>query len=247
MDKTSGMVLRTVDFSETSKIVTLFTRDFGKLGAMAKGGRRLKSGFQLALDSFSVCDIGLIRKSSADLDLLTEAVLVERFTGLQSNLSALYAAYYLAEILDGFLQTDDPHPGLYDITLASLRALANGGDRDLLLAQFQSSLLRELGFGLNLERCASCAAEVPLALGVDMGIAAGGLLCVACASRGQERLVVQGATIQVLRHLEQSQEVIPRGLVVNKQTRGELWQVLGGSVRHWLGRPPRMARLLYRS
>src|SRR5437773_7911485 len=94
-----ALVVRTTDWSETSRIATMFSREFGKLRVLAKGGRRLKSNFEVALDLLTVCSIVLLRKQSGGLDLLTEALVVVRFPGLRTNLPALYAAYYVAELL----------------------------------------------------------------------------------------------------------------------------------------------------
>ena len=97
--KPLALVLRTTDWSETSRIATLWTREFGKVRALAKGGRRLKSNFENALDLLTVCSIVFLRKSSGSLDLLTEAQVVQRFPRLRTDLAALYAAYYVAELL----------------------------------------------------------------------------------------------------------------------------------------------------
>ena len=98
-EKATALVLRTTDFSETSRIATLWTREFGKVRVLAKGGRRLKSNFESALDLLTVCSIVLLRKSTGSLDLLTEARVVRRFPQLRSDLTALYAGYYIAELL----------------------------------------------------------------------------------------------------------------------------------------------------
>src|SRR5881275_1842479 len=103
-EKGIALVLRTVDWSETSRIVTLWTKEFGKVRALAKGGRRLKSNFDVALDLLTVCGIVLIRKTSGGLDLLTEAQVQERFPQLRRDLAALYAGYYVAEMLGDWTQ-----------------------------------------------------------------------------------------------------------------------------------------------
>src|SRR4029077_11322748 len=95
-EKAQALVLRTTDWSETSRIATFWTREFGKVRVLAKGGRRLKSNFESALDLLTVCRIVFLRKSSGGLDLLTEAQVVERFPLLRENLHALYAGYYVA-------------------------------------------------------------------------------------------------------------------------------------------------------
>src|SRR5918911_255612 len=114
MEKARAMVLRTTDWSETSRIATLWTREFGKVRALAKGGRRLRSSFESALDLLTVCSMVFLRKSSGGLDLLTEAQVVERFPQLRTNLSALYAGYYIAELLADWTQDYDPHPSVFD-------------------------------------------------------------------------------------------------------------------------------------
>src|SRR5262249_50903941 len=111
-EKALALVLRTTDWSETSRICTLWTREFGKVRALAKGGRRLRSAFESALDLLTVCSIVLLRKSSGALDLLTEAQVVARFGRLTAHLPALYAAYYIAELLADWTEDFDPHPAL---------------------------------------------------------------------------------------------------------------------------------------
>jgi DNA repair protein RecO (recombination protein O) len=71
MEKSPAIVLRVVDWSETSSVVTLFTREFGKVRGLAKGARRPKGPFESALDLLAVCRVVFIRKSSDALDLLT--------------------------------------------------------------------------------------------------------------------------------------------------------------------------------
>src|SRR3954470_10270307 len=120
-EKALAVVLRTTDWSESSRIATLWTREFGKVRALAKGGRRLKSSFENALDLLTVCSIVLLRKSSGSLDLLTEAQVRERFSPLRHDLQALYGAYYTAELLGDWTEDYDPHPALFDAALATLR------------------------------------------------------------------------------------------------------------------------------
>src|SRR5579871_2507137 len=127
-EKASALVLRTTDWSESSRIATLWTREFGKVRALAKGGRRLKSNFENALDLLTLCSIVFLRKSSGSLDLLTEAQVVERFPQLRTHLPALYAAYYIAELLSDGTEDYDPHPSLFDEARDALRALGSAGN-----------------------------------------------------------------------------------------------------------------------
>src|SRR5947208_999084 len=122
-EKTTAIVLKVVEFSETSSVVTLFTRDFGKVRAMAKGARRPKGPFESALDLLGVCRIVFLRKSSESLDLLTEAKLERRFRPFGGALANLYAGYYVAELLNELTDDYDSHPDLFDLSDETLMAL----------------------------------------------------------------------------------------------------------------------------
>src|SRR5262245_31282988 len=126
-EKALALVVRGTDWSETSRITTLFTREFGKVRALAKGGRRLQSNFEIAFDLLTVCQIVFIRKAQGGLDLLTEARMEERFPALRNDLNALYAGYYVAELLADGTQDYDPHPPLFDAAIGMLRGLGEPG------------------------------------------------------------------------------------------------------------------------
>src|SRR5438270_2923486 len=141
-EKATAIVLRTTDWSESSRIATLWTREFGKVRVLAKGGRRLRSNFENALDLLTHCSIVILRKSSGSLDLLTEAQVVRRFPRLRADLPALYAAYYIAELLADWTEDYDPHPVLFDEALATLDALGTPGvPTGVRLARFELGLL----------------------------------------------------------------------------------------------------------
>src|ERR1700687_6070292 len=169
LEKAQALVLRRTDWSEPSRIATLWTRELGKVRVLAKGGRRLKSAFESALDLLTVCSIVLLRKSSGSLDLLTEAQVVQRFPRLRTDLAALNAAYYVAEVLADWTEYYDPHPLLFDEALATLGDLgaSHTGPR---LARFELVLLRELGYSPKLDACAVCSEAFMLGRQVHFGM-----------------------------------------------------------------------------
>jgi DNA repair protein RecO (recombination protein O) len=239
-EKALALVLRTTDWSETSRIATLWTREFGKVRTLAKGGRRLKSNFESALDLLTLCSIVFLRKSSGGLDLLTEAQVAERFPRLRTELSALYSGYYIAELLADWTEDYDPHPLLFDEAVATLRCLGApeeaSGPR---LARFELVLLRELGYSPTLETCVACAAPAA-ASGLSFSAAAGGILCPGCRKGQRDTRPLSTAAWQALRLLsgpdEKWREVVPP----DEAARAELRQVLNQYVTYLLGRRPRL-------
>lgn len=241
-EKADALVLRTTDWSETSKIATLWTREFGKVRALAKGGRRLKSNFETALDLLTHCSIVFLRKSSGSLDLLTEARVVERFGQLRTNLSALYAGYYIAELLSEWTEDFDPHPLLFDEALAALRDFGKAdvptGPR---LVRFEMTLLRELGYSPAVEHCAACNGT--LSAGEPaFSAAAGGAICPTCQPRFRDRRPLSPEAWQVLRSLGGTGEAWQGETATpwSQKTREELRQLLNQYVSYSMGRRPRL-------
>jgi DNA repair protein RecO (recombination protein O) len=242
--KATAIVLRTTDWSESSRIATLWTREFGKVRALAKGGRRLKSAFDNALDLLTVCSIVLLRKSPGTLDLLTEAQVVQRFPRLRDDLDALYAAYYVAELLDEWTEESDPHPLLFDEALATLRDVGSKpGPGEVVtetgprVMRFEMALLRELGYTPALDVCAACAGPVePRRLW--FGAAAGGVLCERCQAAQREKRSLSRDAWEWMRALAAAGDgwKRPAGAAV----RAEVRQVLGHYVTYLMGRRPRM-------
>src|SRR5947207_11929595 len=159
-EKTRAIVLKLVEFSETSCVVTLFTEDFGKVGALAKGARRPKGPFEGALDLLALIRIVFLHKSSEALDLLTEAKLERRFRSAQRDLARLYAGYYVAELLAELTEPGDPHRELFQAADATLFALDTGVPLDETVLGFELTALREVGHQPSLEQCAVCGRSV---------------------------------------------------------------------------------------
>ena len=120
----------------------------------------------------------LFPKASEALDLLAEAVPVERFTSLRRDLAALYAGYYIAELLNDLTDTHDPHPRLFDAARITLRHLGDAELRTRRIMRFELACLRELGLTPVLDRCAQCGESIEFSAGgVSFGLECGGVVC----------------------------------------------------------------------
>ncbi len=218
-EKTRAIVVRVVEFSESSCVVTLFTRDFGKVGALAKGARRPKSSFESALDLLAVCRIVFLHKSSEALDLLTEAQLERRFRAATRDLSRLYAGYYVAELLRDMTDAGDRHPELFDAAETALRQLESDAEVPRVVLRFELTTLRLLGHLPALHGCAACGQALPLAGRMLFGQSAGGLLCPRCRTGQRQVVSVTAGAIAALREF-----AAPEGRSRQPGLSGEAWQ-----------------------
>lgn len=237
--RATALVVRFTDYSETSRIVTLYTRELGKVRGLAKGGRRLKSNFESALDLLTVCSIVLLRKPSRSLDLVIEARVTERFGALAKQLEALYAGYYVAELLSEFTQEDDPHPLLFDAAVETLRRLGTSSNTPEVILHFETQVLRELGFAPILHECAACHRTLPDE-GLSFDPQLGGIVCPVCTARARYSREISPNAWQALREIER----MGPGLDREPALRSELRGLMNHTISHLLGRRPRTMQYL---
>ena len=242
-EKSVAIVLRLVEFSETSVVATLFTEDFGKISALAKGARRPKGPFEAALDLLAVCRIVFIHKSSDALDLLTEAKLERRFRAATRNLSHLYAGYYVAELLQDLTDEGDPHPRLFQAANQTISELDDSAEIVPTILRFEMTALHELGHLPSLDQCAGCGEAVLDAARIPFGLLAGGVLCGQCRAGHRQVVSVSSGVIKVLQVFSDPSDAWRR-TEVEKGLRGELRGVLNRYFANLLGRQPRMHRYL---
>ncbi len=243
-EKATAIVLRTVDFSETSLIVTLFTREFGKLGALAKGARRLKNPFESALDLLCLCRIVFLHKSSDALDLVTEAKLLRRFRPAGRSLFGLYAGYYVAELLSALTDEDDPHPQLFDLADETLEGLAAGEAVPRWIVRFELGALRLLGHMPSLEKCAECGAAVETSGRIAFGQVQGGVLCSKCRTGQRQIVAVSAGVLRIMAQMADLERPTWSRLEIDPRSLGELRGVLNHYLVNLLGRKPRMHQWL---
>ncbi|MBI5817624.1 MAG: DNA repair protein RecO [Verrucomicrobia bacterium] len=148
---TSGVVLRTSDWSETSLIVTWFTRDFGKLRTVAKGAYRPKSPFRGKLDLFYLNDIVFVPSRGGDLHTLSECYVENPFPHIRERLDAFTAASYCCELVDLATEPEGPVPPLFKLLTESLAALDVAKPTPLFMARFELLALDALGFRPDVE------------------------------------------------------------------------------------------------
>ncbi|MBV6325027.1 DNA repair protein RecO [Duganella violaceipulchra] len=145
-----AFVLHSYPYKETSLIIDLFTRDFGRVALIAKGAKRPHSQLRGVLQTFQPLSSSWVGKS--ELRTLTEAEWVGGMLPLEKT--ALLCGFYLNELLVKLLARDDAHPRLFDHYVATLNQLAHNEPPPIVLRKFERALLKETGVAAELTRCA---------------------------------------------------------------------------------------------
>ena len=251
LTKDLAICIRAVDYSETSQIVTFFTKETGKIAAIAKGSKRPKSAFDGPIEVFSHGRIVFSDSSREKLATLTEfesAYGGPGFTGLRNNLFALNCCLFGAELLNNLTNEYDPHPELFDSFLQFLQDTNEGrGTRDerrktlSLLILFQLTLLRETGLQPILNACANCKSDFsenwPQSY---FSSSANGLICRDCEGSFPDKIRLTKTAANCLSNLKllaQSEE----------QMLNEVEEVLIHHFTELFHKPPKMAKYILQS
>ncbi len=176
--ETEALVLRTHRLGEADKIVSLFTRQFGRLRAVAAGALRPKSRYGGTLESLSIIRLWVFERENRDLLRINSAELMESFFDMQKDYRLQVAAQYVAEVAERFLPEREANERAYRLLLAVLRAMKQCGEVDRPLVYFNYWLLRLGGVLPEFGTCSACGSS----LGAQgfYGPGAYGLVCSSC-------------------------------------------------------------------
>ena len=180
--KTDAFVLRGRNLGEADKIFTLFTRTRGKIDAVAKGVRRIKSQNAGRLEFLT--EAALTMHAGRSLDVITGAtILRSEWEGIVQP-ATFAAANVVAELVDAFCEPDLAQVEIYELLQGVVHALATAERPSDLMPRFSLRLLDVLGVLPSLDDCVRCGESLAGAHEVWLDPSAGGLVCGACHSAG---------------------------------------------------------------
>jgi len=200
--KTEGIVLKSFDFRETSRIATFFTRDFGKVKGVLKGIRKDPRKFGSNVEKFSLNDIVYYQYRNSDLHLVSHCDMKDFYSGLRQDLERMTAASYATELIDTLMPVEEQNLEIYDLMQAFLKSLQTTTDVSKLVQTFQIKILSLSGFKPHLETCVRCSKHV--ADTPRFSLRLGGLLCGVCKdSAGEATPISLGAVASIL-HIQKN-------------------------------------------
>ena len=241
--RTEAIVLRRSDFGEADRLLTLFSREYGKVRAIAKGARKPQSRKTGHVELFM--RTRFLVAEGRNLDIVTQAEMVEGYNRLRDDLVRTTYASYAVELLDRFTADEDRNPQLYDLLSDTLRSLANT-DNMLLAARFyELHLLSLLGYRPQLFKCVSCGEGIE-ELDQYYSAELGGLLCPNCRQADLKAHEISGAAVKVLRFLQTRQWQAAQNLRLRRELHTELEEVMYYYLTYILERNLKSADFLQR-
>ena len=234
--RAEAVILHRQDMGEADRLLVLYTPDHGKVRVIAKGIRKPSSRKSGHLELFARSRLLIAR--GRNLDIVTQAELVEPFEGLRTDLSRISYAYHVVELLDRFTNEEIENRPLYDFLLDTLRWLAESENLPLTSRYFELHLLDHIGYRPQLFRCVRCNEEIQP---VENYLSAeeGGVLCPRCDGHVPRTRPLSMPVLKILRFLQTYDYSTCRRLQLRPSVTRELEQVMELLLSHYLEAKPR--------
>ncbi len=203
-EASAAIVLRARDYSEADRIVTLLTRDFGKLGGIAKGAKNSRRRFERKLEPFSHAMLYFRRRPHGPLVFVTraEATAELRPFNIDDDLAKIALGSYMLELADAMTSEGAETEGAYRVLDEALGTISDAGASLALRQAFELKFLRWAGFGLEFARCRQCAAVSAEEAAAYFVVSRGGIACARCRPSVPEGAIrIEGASVVRLARL----------------------------------------------
>ena len=229
-----AIVLRRLDYGEADRILTLLTREHGKLAVIAKGARRPRSKTGPCLDLFTRSEMMLAK--GRNLDVVTEVKRSGDVRNISGNLLRTAYASLVSEVVDKVLEDRHPVDEIFALVVTTLDRL-NGPERSVRAdgAWFLMRILEVLGYQPQLNDCPGCGGALPEAPGWFSPLL-GGVLCGRCSAHDQAGSALSVNALKVLRLMATGNGEIYDRLRLSTAVLGEIEQALEAQLEYHLDR-----------
>jgi DNA repair protein RecO (recombination protein O) len=202
LGKSRAVVIGSFPMAESDRIVSFFSRDYGKIRGVARAARRMRSRFGSALELLTLGDLVFFDGGRSDLVQVDHFDIVHPFEGIRGDLHRLGHAAWMVECIARLTADRDPNAAVYGLLVRALRSVEAGGEPRRAATVFGLRCVDALGHRLRLDACVGCGRR-PTAAGTEavIDVEGGGLTCAACARRGHAAVRIDAGSVGILRRL----------------------------------------------
>ncbi len=232
--RVEAVVLRHTDWGEADRLLSMYTRERGKVRAIAKGVRKVRSRKAGHLEPFTRVTLQLAK--GRDLLIVTQADTVEAYLPLRDDLLKTGNASYVVELLDRFTYEEESENfAIFRLLTETLDRIASEPDPWLAIRYYEIRLLDFLGFRPHLFECANCGSEVQ-AVDQFFSPAQGGVLCPRCGAGLPGAWRISMEALKYLRHFQRSNYAVAKRAHPGGEIRKEMETLMQGYLTYLLER-----------
>jgi len=236
---TEAIVIRSLNYGESDKILTFFTKDFGKLKGIAKGARRSKKRFQNVLGLFSYLRLIFFDREGMGLVRVDSGDLLDPFPNLREDLRKIYYGHYYLELVSEMASEREANQEAFDLLHTFLKDLDRTVPEEEQLRMFEVRMLSLFGYRPHLVRCGWCQRgwqEMREASTVFFSLDKGTLVCDRCSKNGGPLIPISLGTARLIDQIAQMDLAKLNRLRFTTQTLAESRRLLPRFISHQLGK-----------
>lgn len=193
LERVEGIVLKTIDYGETNKIVTLFSKNIGKFSAMARGAKKPRSRMAAVTQPFVLGEFFVY--INRGLSTIRQGEVIEQFRPIRESIEKMAYTAYLIELTDRLMDEKLPDAYLFDQLHETLNRIAKEDTYDIPVMMYELKLFKKGGFEPTLSHCVNCKRkEGPFVFSIGEG----GLLCQICRSRDENAIYLSETQVKLL-------------------------------------------------
>lgn len=237
----NAIVLRRTNFGETDRIVTLYTREHGKVSGIAKGSRKPIS--RLA-GSTEILTYGKYQLAGGrTLDIITQVDVKESFQKIHADLHRVAHAMYIAELTDKLVEEQESTPDIFDLLLSTLYLLQRPNDPEKITHMFELQFMTLMGYEPSLNICIRCG-KTPTTRDLFFSPSLGGLVCRECGYLPEDAIQVSRDTIETMRSLLCAEAPETERLEIASDVMNQIARIMRWYIRYRVERELKSAAFL---
>jgi len=240
--KAEGIILRKYFLRETSYILVVFTKEFGKVQGTIKGVRSPYPQFAGNFEIFAKCELLFYKKNKRPLDLITQCQLMDFFLPARKDIERLTYANYFIELVNVVTADYDANPVLYKTLSESLSNLREDLSAKRTCRIFELKFLQALGLSPEMGRCVNCGIEGQGK--VFFRAASGSIICESCGGGLFDDVPISKGTINFIKKIQETDISKTQHIKVSREVGEETENVLKKFLKHHINYPLKSLKFL---
>lgn len=193
LEKINGIVIKTQDYGETHKIITIFSKRIGKFTALARGAKKTKSRMAAVTQPFIHAQFFVYMNTG--LSTIQQGEIIDSFRAVREDIIKTSYAAYITELTDKLLDSEVPDPFLFEQFHQTMIWISENEDADIPIIMYELKLFEKGGFAPTVNRCTNCGNKnVPF----SFSISEGGMLCTKCRHLDERAITLSDSLAKLL-------------------------------------------------
>gem|GEM_PF-1395591 len=227
--KTTGIIIKVRSYGEANKHLTIYTKAYGKIHAVARGAKKMKSRFGSSVELFTETKLFLYKQAHSDLYLLTQSQIDTHFKNISKDVNKYAYASTVSDFINTFVPFGERSHSLYELFIGTLHKLDTQKHEDKIFSMFMVKFLTQTGFRIALDSCTCCGSDLKQNKRMSVSPKHGGVVCEECSS-GISTVEVYNNTLKLMDYLHRKTFDTLSKISIDAQSHMEIEKV----VEHFL-------------